>query len=109
LGWSETGGLVHRCSELDVSALLWGGTEVWGVLRTGRHVVIEAEVCFCHIVGHADVDGAVGIVPIEIQTNVEVAGPVNGEGVLALEYFKDMARMILSDVLDAKIVNDEAD
>jgi hypothetical protein len=78
-------------------------------LRNGGHGVIEAEECFSHIVGHANVNGAVGVVPVEVQPDVEVAGPVNGDGLLALKDFNEMASMFLSDVLDAKIINHDAE
>jgi hypothetical protein len=78
-------------------------------LRTDGHGVIEAEECFRHIVGHANVNGTVGVVPVEVQTDVEVAGPVNGDGVLALKDFNEMASMLLSDVLYPKIINHEAE
>jgi hypothetical protein len=75
------------------------------VLQTFGHGVIEAEECFRHIVGHANVHDTVGVVP---QTNVEVAGPVNGDGVLALKDVNEMASMFLAEVLYPKIINHEA-
>jgi hypothetical protein len=109
LGRSDPRGLVHRGTELDFSAVLPGGTEVGGVLRTGGHGVIEAEECFCHIVEYANFNGAVGVVPVEVQTDIEVAGPVNGDGVVALKNFNEMASMLFSNVLDPKIINHKAE
>jgi hypothetical protein len=40
-----------------------------------------------------------------VQTNVEVAWPVNGDGVLALEYFNELACMFLHNEVYANIVD----
>lgn len=64
LGRSETRRVVLRGRELDLGSVLRGGTEVGGVLGIGRWDMVETLQGFGYIVGHADVNGAVGVVPI---------------------------------------------
>jgi hypothetical protein len=40
------------------------------VFRTVGHDVVEADECFGHIVGHANVNGSVSLVPVLMQTDV---------------------------------------
>jgi hypothetical protein len=90
LGRRESRGSVNGCRELYFSAVLGGGAEMWCVFGRNGLDMVETEECCGHIVGHADVDGAVGVVPLQMQSNVEFAGPINGDGVFALEYLNEI-------------------
>ncbi len=48
---------------------------------------------------------AFGIVPVKVYTNVSVASLIGGEGVVRFNYILEVYCMLLTDVLDPKVVH----
>ena len=61
------------------------------------------------IFGHRDVAGACGIVPVNSESTEEGTGPVDGYGVEFLEGLDEVVGVLLSDVLDPKVINNEGE
>ena len=61
------------------------------------------------ILGHGDVTGVYGVVPFDGESAEEGISPVNGDGVEFLEGLDEVVGVLFSDVLYAKIVNDEGE
>ena len=59
------------------------------------------------IVGHGDVTGVCGVVPVDGESVEEGTSPVNGYGVEFLEGLGEVVSNLIFDVLDAKVVYDE--
>ena len=61
------------------------------------------------IFGHGDVTGVCGVVPVNGESAEEGTSTVDGDGVEFLEGLDEMVGVFFSDVLDAKVVNDEGE
>jgi hypothetical protein len=79
-----------------------------GVLVFGWGSVLEFEKGFCDVCGHAEVDGALAVVPLESQPAVEGAGPVCGVSVVGLDALEEMVGVFDFGVLDTEVIDDEA-
>jgi hypothetical protein len=71
--------------------------------------VLETREGFGDIVEHRDVDPAAVIVPVHVHAKVALFVPVNGTFVVFVENFCKMFGMLLSNVVDAKVINTESE
>ena len=58
---------------------------------------------------HGDVIGACGIVPVNGESAEKGTGPVDGDSVDFLEGLDEVVGVLFSNLLDAKVVNDEGE
>ena len=68
-------------------------------------LVLELDESLFDIVGHVKMDFVVGIVPVHVDTNVMVAGPISGDLVMLFEDRLEMVGMCFTDIFGAKIIN----
>ena len=61
------------------------------------------------ILGHGDITGVCGVVPVDGDSSEEGTIPVDGDGVEFLEGLYEVVGVLFSDVLDAKVVYDEGE
>ena len=57
--------------------------------------------------GHGDVTVLCGVVPVDGESTEDGTSPFNGDGVEFLEDLDEVVGVLFSDVLDAKVVNNE--
>jgi len=69
----------------------------------------EASEDFGNVVGHGSVDGASLVIPFEGDSTVELTGPIGGDGVEALQGGDEVFCVGTSNVLDAKVIDDEGE
>jgi hypothetical protein len=72
-------------------------------------MMFESLERFGDVVGHADVNEALCVIPVEMLSNIQSAGPVSGEGVFLLQYVQEMLGVILYDIFDSKVIAYEAE
>ena len=72
----------------------------------GRQMLEFMKGCF-EIFGHGYVAGARGVVPVNGKSAEEGTIPVDGDGLEFLKGLDGVVGVLFSDVLDAKVVNDE--
>ena len=58
----------------------------WRVLRFGWGGVVELLEGFGFVTGHGQVDFAVTVIPVEVDPNVPVAGPIGAKWIVRFEY-----------------------
>ena len=62
-----------------------------------------------HVSWHGDVDGTVGVVPVEREAAVEGACPIYGDRVERLEGSDEVLGVLLADVVYPEVVDDESE
>ena len=70
------------------------------MLQGRGFVVLELSECLVFIPWHGEVDFAIGIVPVQCDANVPGTGPICTAFVVFFDYWFEMERMLLPDVLD---------
>ena len=83
--------------------------EVWGMLRTGRRIMLELVEGICNVARHGDVDCAFGVIPFESHAEVAFARPFCGDGVKGFEGGNKVVSMFFTHILDSKIINNKAE
>ena len=88
-----------------VTAPYWGLVQAWGECcgdfgvgwsKRWRHLEMYV----------GEVDGALVVVPLELDAEVQFAGPVGGHLVLRSDHVAKVLGVFLADVLDAEVVDD---
>ena len=75
------------------------------MLRLPRCGMAEASQEVEDVVPHGQSAGAFGVVPIEVDADVEVTVPIFGDIIMLFEGIAEVIRVPLPDVLDAKVVD----
>ena len=83
---------------------MWGNPMVWRVLGFGQVVFRSLERVF-HIFGHVHVDGAVLVVPSQVDAAELFSFPVDGDGVFISEGLDQMFGIFFADVFNSKVVH----
>ena len=86
-------------------AILCLDVRVWPILRLTRVFVTEYSEGLCHIPQHQQVNLAVVIVPINIQTEVFFALPIDQYFVVLSENCQEVLCVLFSDIFYAKIID----
>ena len=63
--------------------------------------------CRGNVVWHGEINGAIGVVPVECEAAVEAASPVGGDCVKVLKGFDEMPCVLVTDLFDAKVIDNE--
>ena len=71
--------------------------------------MIELDEGFLDVVWHGEVDLSLGIVPVELDSDVAFTFPVFRYGVVLFQNVHKMSGICAAFVLDAKIVDDESE
>ena len=79
------------------------------MLRFVRSRYPEPCACFLDKVGDREINGAAGVIPVEVQTTEQIAAPVDGDVIMFLERIDEVLRMVFTGVLDAEVINDEVE
>jgi hypothetical protein len=58
---------------------------------------------------HGEVDGAVDAVPFELDTEVELAGPVRGHLVFGRDDVAKVLGAFLSNIFDSEVIDDQCE
>ena len=61
------------------------------------------------IVGHGYVAGACSVIPGNGKSTEEVTGPVDGDGVQCLEGLDEVVGVLLTNILDPKVVDNKGE
>jgi hypothetical protein len=77
------------------------------MLRDVGWFVLELKEGTLYIVLHGDVNVAFGVVPVEVQTAVEVAFPINGGFVVVVDGVDEMEGIGFGEVFYSEVVNAE--
>jgi hypothetical protein len=75
----------------------------------GWRVVSELVKSCRNIAGHRNVNIFLGVVPFYGEDTIKFTFPVGGDGVKMLKGFDEVVGIVFADVLDAKVVNNEAE
>ena len=89
---------------LDVPSVGGFGPGVWGMLGALGCWMLEFQQVCLEIFGHVYVTGVCGVVPVDGESTEEGTSPVDGDGVEFLEGLDEVVGVLLSDILDAKVV-----
>ena len=102
----EARGIVDWERELGIFAVSVGRTVEGAVLGFGAFM-LEALQKFLDVAWHGDVDGALVVVPVEADSTIKFAVPVDVQGVMFLESFEQVVGMLFSDIFDTEVIYDE--
>jgi hypothetical protein len=69
--------------------------------------MLETVECSLDVSRHGDIAGAVGVVPLEGETKVLFAFPVNCDRVEIAKSSKEMVSMLFAHGFDAEIIDDK--
>ena len=85
---------------------------VWGVLRLSGVGVVVFHSKVCNVVIHGEEERKLGVyvvvVPLQINSGVKVSLPVISEFIVFRESLLGFCGVLLSNVLNAKVVNNQA-
>jgi hypothetical protein len=59
--------------------------------------MLEFVECRGNVVWHGEINGAIGVVPVECEATVEAASPVGGDCVKVFEGFDEMPCVLVTD------------
>jgi len=76
-----------------------------GILRFGGSRVLESAESLGDVTRHREVDVALVIVPVELETKVLGAGPILGELIFGGKGGKEVIGIVFAEIFDAKVVN----
>ena len=107
LGWRELTRVAGEFCVLLFLAVYGGGVGVWRVLWFLRQWVLKACAGFGDIVGHGEVNGSFGVVPIEMDAAEDFPFTVDGDVIVFFETVDEMVGVGLANNFDAKVVNDK--
>ena len=93
--------LVCCFSILGLCVIIWLDVWVWLILRLAEVFVTEYSEGLCHIPQHQQVNLAVVIVPINIQTEVFFALPIDQYFVVLSENCQEVLCVLFSDIFYA--------
>ncbi len=71
--------------------------------------MLEFQECLQDIFGHVEVDGAGGIVPVNVDAAKEGAIPIHRDGVVFFEGSLEMENMFTQGGFNSKIINYKAE
>ena len=100
----------ERCGSVRRAGQLGGLSIVWCHPKVGRvfgffQVVFEMLEHVFHIFGHVHVDGAVLVVPSQVDAAKLFSFPVDGDGVFISEGLDQMFGIFFADVFNSKVVH----
>ena len=78
-----------------------------GMLGTGRLGCFEALESFGDVAGHGELDGTLGVVPIEGDTAIKLAFPVGCHLVFGGDDAGEVLGVFSANILDAEVIDDE--
>jgi hypothetical protein len=112
VGGREKGLIVRFRGILNAGAVDGPGPLVRCVLAARGWRMLEFVECRGNIVWHGEINGAIGVVPVECEAAVEAAAveaasPVGGDCVKVFECFDEMPCVLVTDVFYAKVIDDK--
>jgi hypothetical protein len=79
------------------------------IFTAGWRVVLELVKGCRNVVWHQNVDIFLGVVPFYGEATINFAFPVGGNGVKVLKGIDEVVGIVFANILDAKVVNKEAE
>jgi hypothetical protein len=64
---------------------------------------------FLDIAGHQEIHGPCVIIPIQLDSAIEVTGPILGEFILLFDTSDEVVDMLFADILDAEVIHDQCE
>ena len=64
---------------------------------------------FLKVIGHGNVASRSRLIPMNVETIEQGAGPIHGDGVLFLEGLDQVVSIFFAGIFDAKVVNDKGE
>ena len=95
--------------ELLLLSIRRGGVGVWRVLWFLWGWMAEACKGFVDVIGHREIDGAIGVIPQQMDAAEELTVGINCEVVVFLEAVDEMIGVGLADDFDSKVVDDKVE
>jgi hypothetical protein len=78
---------------------------VWMMLWQVGSQVLKLKESIGNVVGHVEVNGASGIIPVDVYAAKKGAAPVHGDGIVFFESGLEMEDMVVRCVFDAKVID----
>jgi hypothetical protein len=104
-------GLIVRCRGIlnagNAGTVDGPGPLVRCVLAARGWRMLEFVECRGNVVWHGEINGVIGVVPVECEAAVEAASLVGGDCVKVLQGFDEMPCVLVTDVFYAKVIDDE--
>ena len=103
--WVGVGGV----GVLDFGAVGGGVPGMRGILWERRPGVLGLVQRFLKVIGHGNVASRSRLIPMNVETIEQGAGPIHGDGVLFLEGLDQVVSIFFAGIFDAKVVNDKGE
>ena len=105
--WRKRGTGVIIGEELVHHPIDDGAVDVRGMLRLAWLRMIVFEEYICNVAFHGEATRAVVVVPVEVDTCKLGSKPISCDIVRLLEGLEEMVSVLVTDILDAKFINDK--
>ena len=92
---------------LDFGAVDGSVPSVGRILASSRCCVLKLVERRANVSWHGDRNSALDVVPVERESKVQSAGPIDRNLVELLEGIDEVVSMFLADIFDSEIVNNE--
>ena len=103
-GWQGGGG-----NELGFLTVDGDSPEMRGILRLRGSRVLESAECLGDITRHGEVDIAVVVVPVKLETKVLGAGPILGEIIFGGEGGEEMISICFAEIFYAEVIDSQSE
>ena len=94
---------------LDFGAVDGSVPSVGRILASSRCCVLKLVESRANVSWHGDFNSALDVVPVERESKVQSAGPIDRNLVELLEGIDEVVSMFLADIFDSEIVNNEGE
>jgi len=94
---------------LDFGTITGVLPSVWGMLRTSGMGVTKVQKGMFNIARHGQINGMVGIVPLEGEAAVTGGGPIFGDMIMAPEGSEEVVGIVLVGVANDKVIHNQGE
>ena len=94
---------------LDLGAIYDESVSVRGKLAFIGVRIIPFEAESGDIIIHGETSGAMNVIPLEVDSSVQIALPIFGDVIVFLEGIAKVLGMHFTDIFNTKVVNNEAE
>ena len=94
---------------MDFGAVGGSVSGMRGILWERRLGVLELVQRFLKVIGYGNVASPIRVIPLDVKTTEQGAGPIHGYGVLFLEGLDQVFRILFANIFDAEVVNDKGE